>query len=194
MTRTPKLTDTQLMLLSTASQRDDGLLDLASRLKGNPLQSTAEKLLKGGLAEEVSVDPDQPAWRSDEWESRIGLKITPAGLQAIGVEPESDDAPETQPAANVALPEPSALLRPSSEKALRTGSKKALVISLLNRESGATLSDLTAATGWLPHTTRAALTGLRKQGIKIDRHQPESGSPFYRVSAGGSDQPAPING
>ena len=34
-----------------------------------------------------------------------------------------------------------------------------------------TLAELIAATGWLPHTTRAALTGLRKRGyaVGIDR-------------------------
>lgn len=36
------------------------------------------------------------------------------------------------------------------------------VIALLRKSPGAALTDLTAATGWLPHTTRAALTGLKK--------------------------------
>ena len=37
-------------------------------------------------------------------------------------------------------------------------------------------------TGWLPHTTRAALTGLRKRGFvtAIDRSDKERGS-IYRV-------------
>ena len=38
------------------------------------------------------------------------------------------------------------------------------VLSLLRREEGASLADLVQATGWLPHTTRAALTGLKKKG------------------------------
>jgi hypothetical protein len=37
-----------------------------------------------------------------------------------------------------------------------------MVIALLQQEQGATLAELIATTGWLPHTTRAALTGLRK--------------------------------
>ncbi|MEO6153075.1 MAG: DUF3489 domain-containing protein [Croceibacterium sp.] len=40
----------------------------------------------------------------------------------------------------------------------------AQVIALLNRDQGATLAELVAATGWQPHTSRAALTGLRKKG------------------------------
>jgi len=38
------------------------------------------------------------------------------------------------------------------------------IIALLRREEGATLVEMTEATGWLPHTARAALTGLRKKG------------------------------
>ena len=42
--------------------------------------------------------------------------------------------------------------------------KTAAVLGLLTRPEGATLEQMVAATGWLPHTTRAALTGLKKKG------------------------------
>lgn len=35
------------------------------------------------------------------------------------------------------------------------------------RDEGATLELMIATTGWLPHTTRAALTGLKKKGFVI---------------------------
>jgi hypothetical protein len=38
----------------------------------------------------------------------------------------------------------------------------------MQRTEGATLDDLITATGWLPHTTRVALTGLRKTGLAIE--------------------------
>lgn len=41
------------------------------------------------------------------------------------------------------------------------------MINLLQQPEGATIIDLTHATGWLPHTTRAALTGLRKRGYAV---------------------------
>jgi hypothetical protein len=41
----------------------------------------------------------------------------------------------------------------------RAGTKIAHVIELIQRDIGATLGELIASTGWLPHTTRAALTG-----------------------------------
>lgn len=43
------------------------------------------------------------------------------------------------------------------------------VLALLTRTGGATLDELVEATGWLPHTARAALTGLKKKGHHIER-------------------------
>lgn len=43
------------------------------------------------------------------------------------------------------------------------------VIALLERKDGATLDEMVEATGWLPHTVRAALTGLKKKGHTIER-------------------------
>ena len=47
--------------------------------------------------------------------------------------------------------------------------KAAQVEALLSREGGASLGDLCQTTGWLPHTARAFLTGLRKKGRAIER-------------------------
>jgi hypothetical protein len=51
---------------------------------------------------------------------------------------------------------------------------------------GATLAALVKATGWLPHTTRAALTGLRKKGFGIQRRRAGDGqsSLYYIVMDG----------
>ncbi len=45
--------------------------------------------------------------------------------------------------------------------------KSAVILGLLTRKQGATLDQLIEATGWLPHTTRAALTGLKKKGFEV---------------------------
>lgn len=42
--------------------------------------------------------------------------------------------------------------------------KRDLILGLLARSEGASLDEMVAATGWLPHTTRAMLTGLKKKG------------------------------
>jgi DNA-binding IclR family transcriptional regulator len=63
-----------------------------------------------------------------------------------------------------------------------TGTKTEQVLGLLRRKEGAILAEIVAATGWLPHTTRAALTGLRKKGHvleKTKRHQ----DTCYRIAA-----------
>jgi hypothetical protein len=50
-------------------------------------------------------------------------------------------------------------------------SKTESVLTLLRRAEGATLDELVAATGWLPHTTRAAMTGLKKKGHQFTRRK-----------------------
>lgn len=47
--------------------------------------------------------------------------------------------------------------------------KKQKFIALLGRPDGATVAEISSGLGWLPHTTRAMLTGLRKQGKSIGK-------------------------
>ena len=72
----------------------------------------------------------------------------------------------------------------------RDGSKQALLVELLSRPEGASLDDLVGATGWLPHTTRAALTGIRRRGYPIERITADDGWSRYRVAAPGPDRAA----
>ena len=65
----------------------------------------------------------------------------------------------------------------------RGETKQARVITLLGRDTGASLDELIAATGWLPHTTRAALTGLRHKGFVLDRDKRADGTTVYRISS-----------
>ncbi len=69
------------------------------------------------------------------------------------------------------------------------GAKQAMVLDLLGRGKGATVDELMAATGWLPHTTRAALTGLRRRGYEILRGKDESGRTMYRIEV---ETPKPV--
>ena len=63
----------------------------------------------------------------------------------------------------------------------------ALVIEHLQRADGATIIDLSQATGWLPHTTRAALTGLCKRGYAVIRERIGAGGSVYRISDATAD-------
>jgi len=175
-----KLTDTHLMLLGTAAQHEERLLPRPDRFGGKAAQTLATKLVRAGLAEEVSLRPDQPHWRMDDESRPVGLRITGAGFSALGLEAEEAAASE-EPVAAVRRRSPSPIPRP--------GTKRAYLIALLQRAEGASLDDLIAATGWLPHTTRAALTGLRQKGYALAKSTGEDGRTRYNIS---SPQPEPI--
>lgn len=66
--------------------------------------------------------------------------------------------------------------------------KKAQLIQMLTRKSGADVATISEKLGWLPHTTRAALTGLRKAGFEISAEKKEDGKPAcYRILAEPAD-------
>jgi hypothetical protein len=63
-----------------------------------------------------------------------------------------------------AVPEQRA--HPETQRA-RLGGKLGILLDAVSRPQGATLEDLTAASGWLPHTARAAITRLRQRGYDV---------------------------
>jgi len=200
-----KLTGTQLVILSAAAQREDRCLILPPTLKGGAAQKVANKLISSGFTKEVRPKAGAPIWRRDEESGEdYALKLTAAGAKAIAVaeNPErehgNDDGGLLESADELTAPLRSRVLKaplaeaiepaPVGPSAPRTGSKLARVIELLRRDHGATIDELIAATGWLAHTTRAALTGLRKRGYKvaIGRSDNARGS-FYRIQTDRSD-------
>ena len=54
------------------------------------------------------------------------------------------------------------------------------MLRLLDRAEGTSVAELTQATGWLPHTLRAAMTGLRKKGHPVQRIK-RDGMTCYRL-------------
>ena len=71
-----------------------------------------------------------------------------------------------------------------TEAPARTESKKDRLIGMLSRDGGSTIAEISAALGWQPHTTRAAITGLRKTGHKVETAKPADGSSglIYRIA------------
>src|ERR1700733_9044991 len=184
-----KLTDTQIVMLTAAAQRDDRCLLAPRNLKGGAARKVATKLIDGGLAKEIKAKPGAPVWRQDEQAGlSFALKLTAAGAKAIVIDDNSaSDATRegTVPRVQV-TPTGSQVVEatadvPAAAPSLsspRGGTKLARVLELLQRDCGATLEELIAATDWLPHSTRAALTGLRKRGcaVTIDRQDKGRGS------------------
>jgi predicted ArsR family transcriptional regulator len=70
----------------------------------------------------------------------------------------------------------------------RPGTKKAHLIDLLASAKGVTVDQIATALGWLPHTTRAALTGLKKDGVDIEKLPPlkDTTHSRYRLAREGS--------
>ena len=66
--------------------------------------------------------------------------------------------------------------------------KKAQLIRMLSRKTGADVSTISEMLGWLPHTTRAALSDLRKSGFELTSEKPGKGQPpRYRIVANPAD-------
>jgi hypothetical protein len=184
-----KLTDSQRALLLGASRREDRCFVLPPNLKGGAAQKVAAKLIGEGLAKEVKAKTGAPIWRRDvENDQAYSLKLSAAGAKAIATneEPSVKSASESLAQGSrpdsVAAPE---IARHSAEAGMaapRQGSKLASVMALLCRPEGATIGVLTKATGWLPHTTRAAITGVRKRGYSVVLDRSAEGASVYRLS------------
>ena len=179
-----KLSDTQAVILSAASQRDDGAvlpLPDSLKLKGGALAKVMDSLRNRGLIRVLDTDggPER-------------VVITSEGMVAIGVEQDGDEAPaggDTAPTSAEApasaseadgatkrakrrpakgkkarttaraISEPEAAGEQSPKPTPRAGTKQAQMIELLKRHEGATVAQIAAATGWQHHTIRGAISG-----------------------------------
>ena len=89
-----RLTDTQLIILSAASQREDRGVELPADVKGEAARKVVDKLIRAGLLEEVHAGGSLPIWRRDNESGAIALRVTSAGLAAIDAADEAMAAPE----------------------------------------------------------------------------------------------------
>ncbi len=169
----PKLSDTQAILLTHAAQNDTAsLYPLPQTLRrGGGITRAIAALISAGYVEERETHEAAAVHRTDN-EDRYGVYATAAGLIAIGiVDGEQGDAAQQLSVAPAT---------PASTAAASRVTKASTVVALLSQPAGATLPELITATGWLPHTTRAALTGLRKKGHIIVRYS-RDGATCYRI-------------
>ena len=75
-----RLTDTQLLILSAASQRDDRGVELPTNIKGEAARKVVDKLIRAGLLEEVRAAGSFPVWRRDDETGPMALRITTSAL------------------------------------------------------------------------------------------------------------------
>ena len=176
-----KLSDTQRVILSAASQRNDRLaLPLPKSLKGGAALKVVNALIEKGLLREVKANRkhSDPVWRETEEGRALTLIVTDAGLAVIGVEPEAPKEPAAQA---LATPQPAVPEKPR----LREGTKQALMIDLMRRPKGATLGEIVAATGWQAHTVRGAMAGAlkKKLGLTVTSEKDEVRGRVYKLLA-----------
>jgi hypothetical protein len=169
-----RLTDTQLVILSAASQRDDRAVQLPANVKGKAARKVVDKLIRAGLLEEVRAGGSLPVWRRDDDSGAMTLRITKTGFEAIDVEDDATAASKETSvhptcAREVEAPAPKAPAsrtrisvatqksarkqhRPARAKTKtglmresRPGSKQARVLAMLGRPEGAAIM---RATHW----------------------------------------------
>src|SRR5712664_733982 len=188
-----KLSDTQLMILSSASQRTDHAAVLPATLKGSAANKVVNTLLNEKLLQELRAKDDMPVWRRGHDNRPYSLRITKAGLKAIEVEDVAEASdniaaadPDEVAAADVSA-EAKSSERPSRAK--RSGAKKTAAVSLravkassdrlepdskqdkivalLRRPEGANLDVLVKETGWQKHSVRGFLAGTVRKKLKL---------------------------
>ncbi|MFN3619046.1 DUF3489 domain-containing protein [Sphingorhabdus sp.] len=72
--------------------------------------------------------------------------------------------------------------KPEGIETIILPSKTQQILDLLNRDCGATLLEIATLANWLPHSTRAYLTGFKKKGHIIDSDKVDGGR-RYRISS-----------
>ena len=187
---TMRLSDTQLVILSTACRRNDGaVFPILPSLKGGALNKVMDSLRNRGLIRILGGDSGPER-----------VVITSEGMAAIGVGTEDDASEGATPADTgarsaddggqaVEAPAPAtkadrgtarakkgkaakgkagvAKAAPADQPTPRAGTKQALMIELLKRPQGATVEQIAAATGWQHHTIRGAISGALKKKLGL---------------------------
>jgi Protein of unknown function (DUF3489) len=206
-----KLSDTQLLILCSASQRTDHTALLPANLKGSAAKKVVDRLLNDKLLQELRAKDDMPVWRRGDDNRPYSLRITKAGLRAVEVEDAAEASDKNGAAdpgevaiADVAT-EAKSIERPNRAKQSGTkktaavsakapkapsdrakpNSKRDRIVALLQRPKGATLDALVKETQWQKHSVRGFLAGTVRKKLKLPLLSEKiDGVRAYRIGRG----------
>jgi Protein of unknown function (DUF3489) len=139
----------------------------------------------------VIIEAQQPEATVVEEKATTG-KVPGAASRSESVPEAAAQVPETAPVVTPvqrttrAKKAPKAAAKAKTEKAdagPREGSKTAQVVAMLQREGGATLTEIMEKMGWQRHTVRGFMAGaMKKVGYSVESFKPEGGERSYRIS------------
>ena len=178
-----KLTETQSNVLNAGAQRPDNIaLPLPKGLAGAAAKMAVGKMIERGWLQEVDANlrRSEPLWRETGDGHGTTLIVTEAGLLAVGIAPVKARAMSVTRGRAQAEP----IAKPPTPRA---GTKQALLIVMLQRPDGATMEEIIAATEWLAHTARGAMSGAlgKKLGLAVTSAKEEGRGRVYRISQQG---------
>lgn len=123
-------------------------------------------------------------------------KTKPNASRIPGKQATVSPTPQSKPAGrqaaqSVASPSPASKRQKAQSSAktqpvtAATDTKQSRLIALMRRPAGATLAELTEATGWQPHSVRGAISGVlrKKHGLTVILQQQAGGAAAYRIQA-----------
>ena len=177
----PNLTKTQSLILTTGAQRADNIaMPLPEGLHGAAAKKVVTTMIDCGWLEEVDADTRKgdPLWCETGDGHGTRLVVTDAGLLAVGIEPVvvvKTTAAVRKHAAAATMPK---------TPTLRTGTKQAQIIALLQRPKGASIAEIVAVTGWLAHSIRGLISGglKKKLGLPVTSAKVENRGTVYRIA------------
>ena len=174
-----KLTETQTNILTAGAQRPDNIaLPLPKGLAGAAAKMAVTKMIERGLLQEVEANlrRGEPLWRETGDGHGTTLVVTDAGLLAIGIEPVVVQT-------KVVIHERDAEAPAAKVPNQRAGTKQAMLIEMLQAPTGTTMDEIVAATGWLSHTARGAMSGAlgKKLGLVVTSEKDAIRGRVYRL-------------
>lgn len=185
MTKATKLTRSDIHLITHAAGRRNG--DLLPLPEGTALDDPQvgkrlKRLLTGGLIEERPTKSAAASWRTDDDGQHYSLRLTEAGRLAATPPAPSATAGDGCEGSVEAPDRGAATAKPSR-------GKLGQVITAVTAPGGASLDELVALTGWLPHTVRACITRLRQAGTLICLAATETGRRYVAEASSSAVEP-----